>query len=42
MHKQSKGIEGYTRKIIGILLHQEESDFRINNQQIGLKKKKDS
>ena len=30
------------RKIIGTLLHQEDSDFRINNRHIGLKKKKDS
>jgi hypothetical protein len=30
------------RKITGTLLHQEDSDFRINNRQIGLKKKKDS
>jgi hypothetical protein len=42
MHKQSKGIGRYTRKITGTLLHQEDSDFRINNRQIGLKKKKDS
>jgi hypothetical protein len=37
-----KGIGRYTRKIIGTLLHQEDSDFRINNTQIGLKKNKDS
>jgi hypothetical protein len=42
MQKQSKRIEIYTRKITGTLLHQEDSDFRINNRQIGLKKKKDS
>jgi hypothetical protein len=30
------------RKITGTLLHQEDSDFRINKRQIGLKKKKDS
>jgi hypothetical protein len=42
MQKQSKGMEGYTRKITEILLHREESDFRINNQQIGFKKKKNS
>jgi hypothetical protein len=30
------------RKITGTLLHQEDLDFRINNRQIGLKKKKDS
>jgi hypothetical protein len=30
------------RKITGTLLHQDDSDFRINNRQIGLKKKKDS
>jgi hypothetical protein len=42
MQKQSKGIGRYTRKITGTLLHQEDSDFRINNQQIGLKKKNDS
>jgi hypothetical protein len=32
MQKQSKGIEGYTRNITRILLHREESNFRINNQ----------
>ena len=32
MHKQSKGIGRYTRKITGTLLHREDSDFRINNQ----------
>jgi hypothetical protein len=42
MQKQSKGIGRYTRKIIGTLLHQEDSDFRINNRNMGLKKKKDS
>jgi hypothetical protein len=42
MQKQSKGIGRYTRKIIGTLLHREDSYFRINNRQIGLKKKKDS
>jgi hypothetical protein len=42
MQKQSKGIGRYTRKIIGTLLHQEDSYFRINNREIGLKKKKDS
>jgi hypothetical protein len=42
MHKQSKRIGRYTRKITGTLLHQEDSDFIINNRQIGLKKKKDS
>jgi hypothetical protein len=42
MQKQSKRIKRYTRKITGTLLHQEDSDFRINNRQIGLKKKKDS
>jgi hypothetical protein len=31
MQKQSKGIGISTRKIIGTLLHQEDSDFRINN-----------
>jgi hypothetical protein len=30
------------RKITETLLHQENSDFRINNRKIGLKKKKDS
>jgi chromosome segregation ATPase len=40
--EQSKGIGRYTRKITGTLLHQEDLDFRINNRQIGLKKKKDS
>jgi hypothetical protein len=42
MQKQSKRIGRYTRKITGTLLHQEDSDFRIHNRQIGLKKKKDS
>jgi hypothetical protein len=42
MQKQSKGIGRYIRKITGTLLHQEDSNFRINNRQIGLKKKKDS
>jgi hypothetical protein len=42
MQKQSKGIGRSTRKIIGTLLHREDSDFRINNRQIGLRKKKDS
>jgi hypothetical protein len=42
MQKQSKRIGRYTRKITGTLPHQEDSDFRINNRQIGLKKKKDS
>jgi hypothetical protein len=32
MQKQSKGIKRYTRKITGTLLHQEDSDFRINNR----------
>ena len=40
MKKQSKGIGRYTRKITRTLLHREDSDFRINNRQIGLKKKK--
>jgi hypothetical protein len=44
MQKQSKGIGRSTEKIIGTLLHREDSDFRINDQQkqIGLRKKKDS
>jgi hypothetical protein len=42
VQKQSKRIGRYTRKITGTLLPQEDSDFRINNRQIGLKKKKDS
>jgi hypothetical protein len=42
MQKQSKGIGRFTRKITGTLLHREDSDFRINNRHIGLKKKKDS
>jgi hypothetical protein len=42
MQKQSKRIGRYTRKITGTLLHQEDSDFIINNKQIGFKKKKDS
>jgi hypothetical protein len=36
-----KTIKG-DRKIAGTLLHREDSNFRINNRQIGLKKKKDS
>jgi hypothetical protein len=42
MQKQLKEIGRSTEKIIGTLLHQEDSDFRINNQQkkIGLRKKK--
>jgi hypothetical protein len=42
MMKQSKGIGIFTRKIIGTLLHREDSDFRIKNRQIGLRRKKDS
>jgi hypothetical protein len=42
MQKQSKGIRKYTRKITETLLHQEDSYFKINNKQIGLKKKNDS
>jgi hypothetical protein len=42
MQKQSKGIGRYRKKIIGTLLHREDSYFRINKQQIGLEKKKDS
>jgi hypothetical protein len=42
MQKQSKGIGRYTRNITGTLLYQEDSDFIINNRQIGLKKKNDS
>jgi hypothetical protein len=42
MQKQSKGIGRCTRKITGTLLHREDSNFRINNKQIGLKKNKDS
>jgi hypothetical protein len=42
MQKQSKGRGRYTRKITGTLLHQEDSDFRINNIHIGFKKKRDS
>jgi hypothetical protein len=42
IQKQSKGIGRYTRKITGTLLHQEDSDFRIDNRQTGLRKKKDS
>jgi hypothetical protein len=40
MQKQSRGIGRSTRKITGTLLHREDSDFRINNRQIGLRKKK--
>jgi hypothetical protein len=40
MEKQSRGIRRSIRKITGTLLHREDSDFRINNLQIGLKKKK--
>ena len=32
MHKQSKGIKIYTRKITETLLHREDSDFIINNR----------
>ena len=32
MQKKSKGIGRYTRKITETLLHQEDSDFRINNR----------
>jgi hypothetical protein len=32
MQKQSKGIQRYTRKIIGTLLYRKDSDFRINNR----------
>ena len=44
MQKQSKGIERPTRKITGTLLHQEDSDFRINDQekQIDLRKNNNS
>jgi uncharacterized membrane protein affecting hemolysin expression len=42
MWKQSKEIGRYTRKITRTLLHREDFDFRINNRQIGIKKKKDS
>jgi hypothetical protein len=42
MQKKSKRIGRYTRKITGTLLHQEDSEFKINNRHIGLKKKKDS
>jgi hypothetical protein len=42
IEKQSKGIGRSTRKITRTLLHREDSDFIINNQQIGLGKKKDS
>jgi hypothetical protein len=31
MQKQSKGIGRYIRKIIGTLLHREDSNFIINN-----------
>jgi hypothetical protein len=42
IQKQSKEIGRYPRKITGTFLHREDSDFRIKNRQIGLKKKKDS
>jgi hypothetical protein len=42
IQKQSRGIGISTRNITGILLHREDSDFIINNRQIGLRKKKDS
>ena len=42
MQKQSKKIKRYTRKITRKLLQREDSDFRINNRQMGLKKNKDS
>ena len=31
LQKQSRGIRRSTRKITGTLLHEEDSDFRINN-----------
>jgi hypothetical protein len=39
MQKQSRGLGRSTRKIIGTLIHREDLDFRINNRQIGLRKK---
>jgi hypothetical protein len=44
MQKQSKGIGKSTEKITGTLLHQEDSNFIINDREkkIGLRKKKDS
>jgi hypothetical protein len=36
--KQSRGIVRSTRKITGTLLHREDSDFRIKNRHIGLRK----
>jgi hypothetical protein len=42
LQKQSRGIGRSTRKITGTLLHREDSYFRINNRQIGLRKKKNS
>jgi hypothetical protein len=40
LQKQSRGIGRSTRNITWILLHREDLDFRINNRQIGLRKKK--
>jgi hypothetical protein len=44
MKTQSKGIGRSTKKITRTLLHQEDSDFKINDRQknISLRKKKDS
>jgi hypothetical protein len=44
MQKQSEGIGSSTRKITGTLLHREDSDFRINDnqKQTSVRKKKDS
>jgi hypothetical protein len=42
LQKQSRGIGRSTRNITRTLLHREDSDFRINNQQIGLRKNKNS
>jgi hypothetical protein len=39
MEKKSRGIGRSTRNITRTLLHREDSDFRINNQHIGLMKK---
>jgi hypothetical protein len=40
MQKQSTGIGRSTRKITRRLLHREDSDFRITNRHIGLRKKR--
>jgi hypothetical protein len=42
LQKQSRGIGRSTRKNTRTLLHREDSDFKIHNQHIGLRKKNNS